>query len=424
MAIVLIVLTMPPAHMGSQDVVPTPSPAPGGGFRAHFLASPFGTIHAATFHFSQPVGTAVPDSTGLHLAAYTADSEATLSYPSSLAGDGRMVINRSLKGPRLVPRGRPETGSPPSAAGDSVAPPRAPRSDHPSGASDEVPANHDETANAGPPPEEAELIYPDSDPDTGEESEHWAAEPRLTVGDGALIRVARVYFATTSLGGPPAAVAPWPIEAPVVGPHEFRSGPEAATVEPAEPPENETIARKGEVTGEDRRPKSPAELLALAGAARAKHEKCLADAIYFEARGEPVRGQMAVAQVVINRVFSGYYPSNVCGVVYQSARRHRRLRCQFSFTCDGIPDRVTEPDAWERAKQIARDALDGNFWLNDIGKATHYHARWVYPRWVHEMRRLDRIGVHTFYRPRKWGDGANSPVWGDAEATAAAAKAL
>jgi len=189
-----------------------------------------------------------------------------------------------------------------------------------------------------------------------------------------------------------------------------------------EPPRNETIAPKGEVTGEEHRPKSPAERLGIVGAARARHEKCLADAIYFEARGESVRGQMAVAQVVINRVFSGYYPNHVCGVVYQNA--HRRFRCQFTFACDGLPERINEPVAWERAKHIARDALDGNFWLNDVGKATHYHARWVHPWWVHEMRRLDRIGVHTFYRPRNWGDGSKSPTWGDAEATAAAAKTL
>jgi spore germination cell wall hydrolase CwlJ-like protein len=100
------------------------------------------------------------------------------------------------------------------------------------------------------------------------------------------------------------------------------------------------------------------------------------------------------------------------------------LRCQFTFACDGLPERINEPVAWERARHIARDALDGNFWLNDVGKATHYHARWVHPWWVHEMRRLDRIGVHTFYRPRNWGDGSKSPTWGDAEATAAAAKAL
>src|SRR5262249_45834810 len=80
----------------------------------------------------------------------------------------------------------------------------------------------------------------------------------------------------------------------------------------------ETIAGKGEVTGEGHHPQSPAERLGLEGEARAKAEKCLTNAIYFEARGEPVRGQIAVAQVVMNRVFSGYYPDSVCGVVYQN----------------------------------------------------------------------------------------------------------
>jgi spore germination cell wall hydrolase CwlJ-like protein len=131
---------------------------------------------------------------------------------------------------------------------------------------------------------------------------------------------------------------------------------------------------------------------------------------------------MAVAQVVMNRVFSGYYPNSVCGVVYQNANRH--LACQFTFACDGIPDRVNEPDAWTRAKEIARDTLDGKYWLPDVGKATHYHAYWVHPWWVREMRKLDRIGVHTFYRPRNWGDGAEAPVWGDAASTTEAVKKL
>ena len=151
-------------------------------------------------------------------------------------------------------------------------------------------------------------------------------------------------------------------------------------------------------------------------------QKCLADAIYFESRGEPVRGQIAVAQVVMNRVFSGYYPTTVCGVVYQNA--HRRLACQFTFACDGIPDKITEPDAWERAKTIARETLDGKYWLSDVGKATHYHAYWVRPRWVRTMHKLDKIGVHTFYRPRNWGDGAAQPAWGDAEVNVAPAEKL
>jgi len=176
------------------------------------------------------------------------------------------------------------------------------------------------------------------------------------------------------------------------------------------------------VTGEGQRPKSPAERLGLAGKARDKAEKCLANAVYFESRGEAVRGQIAVAQVVLNRTFSGYYPNDVCGVVYQNAHRH--LACQFTFACDGIPDVITEAEAWERAKRIAKATLDGKIWLPEIGKATHYHAYWVHPWWVRTMRKLTRIGVHTFYRPRRWGDGDEAPTWGTAAATAEAAAKL
>jgi spore germination cell wall hydrolase CwlJ-like protein len=190
----------------------------------------------------------------------------------------------------------------------------------------------------------------------------------------------------------------------------------------APPSTGETIASKGEVTGADKHPQSPAERLGLDGKTRAKAEKCLANAVYFEARGESVRGQIAVAQVVLNRVFSGYYPDTVCGVVYQNA--HRRDACQFSFACDGVPERVDEPEAWTRAKQIAHGALDGKLWLPDVGKATHYHAYWVHPWWVRTMHKLDKIGVHTFYRPRRWGSGADEPIWGDATATTEAVKKL
>jgi hypothetical protein len=235
--------------------------------------------------------------------------------------------------------------------------------------------------------------------------------------------LARIYFGTASLGGTPPPQLWVPGQAPMFKPQDPDSSVAAPyVVAPFEPPRNETIAPKDEVTGKEHRPNSPAERLGLIGAARAKHEKCLADAVYFEARGEPVRGQMAVAQVVINRVFSGYYPNKICGVVYQNAHRH--MRCQFTFACDGRPERVDEPVAWERAKHIARDALDGNFWLNDVGEATHYHARRVHPRWVRKMRKLDRIGVHTFYRPRNWGDGSDLPARGDVEPITTVGKTL
>jgi hypothetical protein len=161
-----------------------------------------------------------------------------------------------------------------------------------------------------------------------------------------------------------------------------------------------TLANKGLVTGDEAQPRSPAERLGLKGAALAKAQKCLADAIYFESRGEVKKGQIAVAQVVINRAFSGFYPSDICGVVYQNANRY--LACQFTFACEGKKLIVDEPDMWKQATEISRDMLDGKLWLDEIGKATHYHAYWVHPVWVREMRKIDRIGVHTFYRPRAW----------------------
>ena len=173
------------------------------------------------------------------------------------------------------------------------------------------------------------------------------------------------------------------------------------------------------MTGEDQRPKSPAERLASLGPKRAKAEKCLANAVYFEARSEPVRGQIAVAQVVMNRAFSGFYPNDVCGVVYQNAHRH--LACQFTFACDGIADVVTDQESWERAKRISRETLDGKLWLPEIAKSTHYHASYVHPYWVRAMKKHAKIGLHHFYRPRKWGDGDDAPSWGSATYTADAA---
>lgn len=145
---------------------------------------------------------------------------------------------------------------------------------------------------------------------------------------------------------------------------------------------------------------TPAERLNLTSVTRAKAVKCLAEAIYFEARSEPEKGQMAVAQVVINRAFSGYYPNDICGVVYQN--KHRHLSCQFTFACDGIPDIVNSKPHWELAQRLANEALDGKGYLDDVGKATHYHAYYVRPYWARKMRKMARIGAHTFYFPYEW----------------------
>jgi spore germination cell wall hydrolase CwlJ-like protein len=170
------------------------------------------------------------------------------------------------------------------------------------------------------------------------------------------------------------------------------------------------------------KPVPPAERLHLDATARAKAENCLAQAIYHEARGETVRGQAAVAQVIINRVFSRYYPSSVCGVVYQNA--HRLNACQFSFACSEKPKPIENQTAWALAQHIATLALDGQVWEPDIGKATHYHAVWVNPWWVSTMTKLASHGVHIFYRPTKWGDGSDEPQWSTVAHTATTVAAL
>jgi spore germination cell wall hydrolase CwlJ-like protein len=189
-------------------------------------------------------------------------------------------------------------------------------------------------------------------------------------------------------------------------------------VNPVESSEaGESIASKGEVNADNARIKTPAERLGLLDEKlRAKQEKCLTEVIYFESRGEAVRGQIAVAQVVLNRAFSGFYPNTVCGVVYQN--KHRHLACQFTFACDNVADVVREPDMWDRAKKIAKAMLDGQLWLPEVAKSTHYHAYWVRPSWVHEMKKMYKFGVHTFYRPRAWGDGSEAPSWGTPAQTA------
>ncbi len=122
---------------------------------------------------------------------------------------------------------------------------------------------------------------------------------------------------------------------------------------------------------------------------------CLARAIYFEARSESEFGQLAVAKVIMNRVKDKSYPNSICDVVYQGA--HRKNSCQFSFACDGNPDRPKAGNAWSQAKQVAKRALNGASDVQVISTATHYHADYVNPRWNGAMKRLIKIGKHIFY---------------------------
>ena len=134
-----------------------------------------------------------------------------------------------------------------------------------------------------------------------------------------------------------------------------------------------------------------------------REQQCLTAGIYFEARGEPVRGQAAVAQVILNRVRNPAYPNSICGVVYQN--ENWRNRCQFSFACDGIKDRVASRKHWEMAKEVAMAVTAGRIWLEEVGSSTHYHATYVHPRWAKFMERTKKIGQHVFYRT--YGGGWN-----------------
>jgi len=129
-----------------------------------------------------------------------------------------------------------------------------------------------------------------------------------------------------------------------------------------------------------------------------KEQRCLAEAVYFEARSESEEGQAAVAQVVLNRVKSGLYPSSICGVVYQN--RHRHLACQFTFACEGKALRITERESWEQAKRVASAVLEGKTYLAEVGASTHYHADYVRPYWARRLKKMDVIGRHIFYKLR------------------------
>ena len=257
----------------------------------------------------------------------------------------------------------------------------------------------------------------------------YASSPSLSgmsfLDADAADRSSAIYFGGGAMGSPNKLQSWAPGAEPILVPPSAELAAQSADsnikLSALEGRDNDTGAGES-VAGKDdaSRLQTPAQRLGLEGKARAKAEKCLADAVYFEARGEVRKGQEAVAQVVMNRVFSGYYPHDVCGVVYQNAHRH--LACQFTFACEGKDlSRIDEPDMWEQAKSIAKDTLDGKIWLAEVGHATHYHAYWVHPSWVHEMTRLFKLGVHTFYRPRNWGDGEDEPVWGKTAPTAPSA---
>jgi spore germination cell wall hydrolase CwlJ-like protein len=142
---------------------------------------------------------------------------------------------------------------------------------------------------------------------------------------------------------------------------------------------------------------------------RAREVRCMATAIYFEARDESIRGQIAVGQVIMTRVRSDFYPNTICGVVYQG--QWNRNACQFSFACDGIADAPKEQKEWETALDVAKQVISGKVYLTEIGGATHYHATYVHPDWVREVKRIKQIGGHIFYKAPYVQPLASNPAY-------------
>lgn len=123
--------------------------------------------------------------------------------------------------------------------------------------------------------------------------------------------------------------------------------------------------------------------------------RCLTEALYFEARGETIKGQFAVAEVILNRVDHAGYPNSICGVINQGTGR--KFACQFTYTCDGRAEVISEPAIFAHLGKVARVMMDGAARPLTSG-ATHYHTSAVAPAWARRLTHTAKIGVHWFYR--------------------------
>lgn len=139
--------------------------------------------------------------------------------------------------------------------------------------------------------------------------------------------------------------------------------------------------------------------VAVARAHDAAELRCLAEVLYYEARGEGLEGEKAVAEVVLQRTKNCDYPETVCGVVHDGVQPGR-LDCQFSFACDGSLRRPKERAAWLRTQALAEKIMTGAIRLPGItGRAIAYHSTNVAPDWAQTMEKTAEIGNHVFYKP-------------------------
>ena len=136
--------------------------------------------------------------------------------------------------------------------------------------------------------------------------------------------------------------------------------------------------------------------------AKASELNCLVEAVYYEARSEPFVAQLAVANVVLERVRDHRFPNTICEVVHQGRYNKKgqpiRHKCKFSYWCDGKPERMKEIAALKTAISVSEMAINGVVVEITVG-ATHYHATYVLPDWIHSFTfmELGQLGRHIFY---------------------------
>lgn len=164
-----------------------------------------------------------------------------------------------------------------------------------------------------------------------------------------------------------------------------------------------TASSKGslEATTDASKPKlrisTMAQINALPRANGNSEWRCLAEALYFEARGETLQGQFAVAEVILNRRDSSKFPSSICSVIGQGSKSGKKYACQFSYKCDGRAEVFSEGKAYVQVGKVARIMLDGKT-RNLTKGATFYHTGAVSPRWSRKFQRTAKVGSHYFYR--------------------------
>tara|TARA_Y100000034_G_C6743759_1_gene330201 strand:+ start:246 stop:683 length:438 start_codon:yes stop_codon:yes gene_type:complete len=135
---------------------------------------------------------------------------------------------------------------------------------------------------------------------------------------------------------------------------------------------------------------------------KASELNCLVEAVYYEARSEPITAQLAVANVVLERVRNDKFPNTICGVVHQGRYNKKgqpiRHKCMFSYWCDGKPERMKEIEALKTAISVSEMAINGVV-VDITAGATHYHATYVRPDWIHSFTfmELGQVGRHIFY---------------------------